>query len=203
MVVEAHKVLKRRRHRQRLLDDEEPEPVEDRPTPNINPTVIDIFSFLEQKDDDYSTVIKGIGLTAKRRKSADSINRSKSCSDILANTIQKLDHSPRHRRMISISEVFMNVTAKPDKDEQEQHQPRTLDSCGPSEPAECVGPENVESEGSCAFDPDNLCITFTVPTKDTTEEGNIPPASGASGGTRFEISKVVEEDLVVNEDDKG
>ncbi|XP_026148928.1 potassium channel subfamily K member 5-like isoform X2 [Mastacembelus armatus] len=133
MVVEAHKVLKKRRHRHRHICNEEPQPVMEKLNPNIKPTVIDIFNFLSEKDDDYSTVIKAIGVTAKNRKPAENINRSKSCSDILA--IQTLEHSPRHRRMISISEVFINANATTDDDDQVDKGSLTPESNG-DEPTE-------------------------------------------------------------------
>ncbi|XP_035528652.1 potassium channel subfamily K member 5-like [Morone saxatilis] len=193
MVVEAHKVLKKRRHRHRRFYNEEPQPVKN--NQNVKPTVIDIFDF--PKDEDYSTVIKMIGTTANRKKPADNINRSKSCSDILA--IQTLEHSPRHRRMISVSEVFMNAIAVADKDEQKGECSLIQESNQGSEPAEFVRTDN-EDKDSCAFDSETNGIFFTVPTKDATEEESVQHPDG--GGTRFTISKVVEEEDL-NKDEKG
>ncbi|CAG12038.1 unnamed protein product, partial [Tetraodon nigroviridis] len=64
MVVEAHKVLKKRR-RQRYRDfyQVEPEPVEDKDKQGEKPNVVDIFDF--PKEDDYSTIIKQIGARAQ------------------------------------------------------------------------------------------------------------------------------------------
>lgn len=90
MVVEAHKVLKKRRHRHRPFSEPEPEPVEEKP--DVKPNVIDIFNFLSEKDDDYSTVIKEIAITAKKTKPAENINRSQSCGDILATNIETLEY---------------------------------------------------------------------------------------------------------------
>ncbi|XP_070691593.1 potassium channel subfamily K member 5-like [Pempheris klunzingeri] len=198
MVVEAHKVLKKRRHRHRHFYDEEPQPEEDRQHPDEKPTVIDIFDF--PKDEDYSTVIKAIGTTANQRQPADNINRSKSCSDILGTHIQTLDHSPRHRRMISVSEVFMNAKVVVEKHEQEGCS-LLPESKGDPESAECVGTDNEENEDSSAFDSETNGIIFTVPRNDATEKESVPHPDG--GGTRFTISKVVEEKLSLVKDEKG
>lgn len=198
MVVEAHKVLKKRRHRHRRLYDVEPQSVEDKYNPDVKRSVIDIFNFLSEKEEDYSTVIKEIGIIARKRKPADNINRSKSCSDILA--IQTLDHSPRQRHMVSISEVFMNATADMDKGDQEEERSLIPEGSGELEPAECVRTGNVENKDSCAFDSENDGIIFTVPAKDTTEEQSVQHPDG--GETRFTISKV-NEDLLMDKDEKG
>ncbi|GLD63545.1 potassium channel subfamily K member 5-like protein [Lates japonicus] len=199
MVVEAHKVLRKRRHKHRHIHDEEPVPEEKKNPPNVKQSVIDIFNFLSEQEDDYSTVIKGIGLMAKQRKPpAENINRSKSCSDIL--DIQPLDHSPRRRRMISISQVIMNTKADKDKGDQEEERPLIQESNRDLKPAECVKAGDVENKDSCAFDSENAGIVFTVPAKDTTEEQSVQHPSG--GETRFTISKV-NEDLLMDKDGKG
>lgn len=201
MVVEAHKVLKRRRHKHRPFYDLQPESVEDKQSADKKPTVIDIFSYLGEKDDDdYNTVIKEIGMEG-RRTSADTINRSKSCSDILATNIQTLDHSPRRRRMLGISELFLKGKADLDKGEEDEGKSLIQESNGTSEPAVFVGTDTVETEDSCAFDSDNNGIIFTVPTKETTEEEDEQPING--DGNRFTISKVIEEDLLINKDGEG
>ncbi|XP_040900311.1 potassium channel subfamily K member 5b [Toxotes jaculatrix] len=198
MVVEAHKVLKKRRHRHRHLHDEEPQPVEDKHNPDVKPSVIDIFNFLSEEEQDYSTVIKEIGITARKRKPPDNINRSKSCSDIL--DIQVLDHSPRHRRMISISEVFMNAMADVNKGDLEEERSLIQESNGDLEHAGCVRTGNVENKDSCAFDAENEGITFTVPVKDATEEQSVQHPDGRE--TRFTITKI-NENLLMGKDEKG
>ncbi|XP_059194720.1 potassium channel subfamily K member 5-like [Centropristis striata] len=204
MVVEAHKVFKKRRHRHRQFYNEEPEPVEEKPKPDIKPSVIDIFKFLSDKEEDYSTVIMEIGTTRETAiKSAENINRSKSCSDILATNIQTLDRSPKHRRMLSISEVFIN--AKPAEDKQ-QHKVRPLveESNGVSVSAECVRTDP-ENKDSCVFAPEAGGIIISVPPGDAAEEESVPcpGGGGGGGGSRFKISKVVEEDLLTDKDEKG
>ncbi|KAI9536503.1 hypothetical protein NQZ68_032298 [Dissostichus eleginoides] len=196
MVVKAHKVFKKRRHRHRHFYDLEPEPVEEKHNPELKRSVIDIFNFLSEEEEDYSTVIKGIGTTANKTLPAYNINRSKSCSDILANNIQTLDHSPRHRRMLSISEVFINAIAVVDKS---KHKARPLiqDGNRETEPAQCVSAD--KEEESCALESNG--IFFTVPSTNTKEEEIVQHPHG--GGTRFTIAKVVEENEVMDKDEKG
>ena len=68
MVVKAHKKFKQRRHRYRNLDDEEPQQEREEQNPNIKQSVIDIFNFLSENGEDYSTVIHDIGSTGKKNK---------------------------------------------------------------------------------------------------------------------------------------
>ncbi|KAL3060398.1 hypothetical protein OYC64_014869 [Pagothenia borchgrevinki] len=196
MVVKAHKVFKKRRHRHRHFYDLEPEPVEEKHNPELKRSVIDIFNFLSEEEEDYSTVIKGIGTTANKTLPAYNINRSKSCSDILANNIQTLDHSPRHRRMLSISEVFINAIAVVDKSKHEAR-PLIQDGNRETEPAQCVSAD--KEEESCALEGDG--IFFTFPLTNTTEEEIVQHPHG--GGTRFTIAKVVEENEVMDKEEKG
>lgn len=198
MVVEAHKVLKKKRRlRHRHPYDEDPPSVEEKPKPDVKPTCIDIFDF--PKDEDYSTIIKEIGATADRTKPSENINRSKSCSDILAHNIQTLDHSPRHRRLISISEVFINAKAKEDKDGQKDVGEPGQGSNRDPDPAEGMRMDGDENEDSSVFEPETGAIHFTVPDKNPAEEESVPHPGG--GGTRFKIFKVEEEHL--DNDEKG
>lgn len=195
MVVEAHKVLRKRRHRQKHYEEAEPE--EEKPEDDVKPTVIDIFHFQSEPDEDYSTIIKGIGIEAKRKKPNDKINRSKSCSDILVNNIQTLERSPRHRRMISISEVFSSVKADMEKSKRERERPAAPEST--TDPgrrdAERTGGEG-EADRGAAADSDGDGIVFTVPGEDGPAGKSVEHPAG--GETRFKISKVVEEDLLVD-----
>lgn len=108
MVVEAHKVLKKRRmRRHRLPTDDVPEKKEVKKTPKPPPRsgVIDIFEFMSEKVEDYSDVIRAIGADEKRRKKKqeEELARSKSCSDLLQGLVIPLDHSPRLQRRFSVS----------------------------------------------------------------------------------------------------
>lgn len=190
MVVEAHKVFKKRRHRHK--HEEEPQPVEDKYNPGGNASVIDIFNFLSEKEEDYSTIIKEIGIMAKQKNATDNINRSKSCSDILT-----LDHSPRHRRIISISEVFVNAKGDIDK---EQKLSLIQESKGGPGPADGTRTRNVENNDSAALDSDTHGIVFAVAAQDA-PEGQIAQHPDG-GGTRFKISKV-NEDVLIDKDKDG
>ncbi|XP_037310732.1 potassium channel subfamily K member 5-like [Pungitius pungitius] len=199
MVVIAHKVLKKRRHKHRHLFNEEPHSNDEKPNPEgkLRPSVIDIFNFLSEKEENYSTVIKEIG--AIKRKPAH-INRSKSCSDILATNIETLDHSPRHKRMISVSEVFVNAEPVVGQDEQDSR-PIIQESCPDPESAEWQWTDHEEKKDSCPPDSESHGIVFTAPTKDDAQEGSAADAGGA--GLRFLISKVEEDYLLMNQVEKG
>ncbi|KAM8868824.1 potassium channel subfamily K member 5b [Spinachia spinachia] len=187
MVVIAHKVLKKRRHRHRHLYGEEPHSLEEKQNPegNPRPSVIDIFNFLSEKEENYSTVIKEIGEIT--RKPAH-INRSKSCSDILVTNIQTLDHSPRHKRMISVSEVFVNAEPVVGQDEQDLRP--IVESCQDPESAEWQWTDNQENKDGCPLDSESCGIILTVSTKDDKQEESAQDAGGV--GLRFMISKVEE-----------
>ncbi|XP_029360052.1 potassium channel subfamily K member 5-like isoform X2 [Echeneis naucrates] len=192
MVVEAHKVLKKRRQKHRHPSHEEPQSEEDKHNPVVKPSVVDIFNFMSDKEEDYSTVIKGIGNNTKGQP-ADNINRSKSCSDILT-----LDHSPRHRRLVSISEVFMNTKADVGKDYQERY---SLIQINKEDPERAESTQNPKNKASHASNSEIVDSISTVPTKIkfATEEQTTQKPDG--GGTRFKISKVNE--VALNENENG
>ena len=196
MVVKAHKKFKQRRHKYRNIDDEEPQQEGEKQNPQLKQSVIDIFNFLSENEEDYSTVIHDIGSMAKIRIPEEKVNRSKSCSDILA--IRNLDHSPSHKHMISISQVFM--TANVAREEERPPQESNRDS----EPPECARTaDSMENKDSCASEPDNDGIFFTVPARDAAEDCISKTVQQAAGGdSRFKISKV-NEDLVMDKDEKG
>lgn len=197
MVVEAHKVLKkRRRQRHRHFYQEEPKSIEDKDKQEVNPDVIDIFNF--PKEDDYSTIIKQIGATAQEIKGKDNMNRSKSCSDILSPNILTLDHSPRHRRLISISEVFMN-SVMPKREEKEEDGLTSISS-GVTETTECSRTENEENKEGGASEGESCAIVFTVPPKEVREEKSVQRSNGKA--LRFQIYKVKEDDLLKSKDNK-
>lgn len=197
MVVEAHKVLKkRRRQRHRHFYLEEPEPVEDKDKQAEKPNVIDIFNF--PKEDDYSTVIKQIGAAAQETKRNDNMNRSKSCSDILSTNILTLDQSPRHRRLISISEVFMNSVVP--KHEQKKADVPINVSSGETEAPECASTENEENKECGVSEADSHPIVFTVPPKDAREEKSVQRPNNRA--LRFQIHRVQEEDMLLSKDNK-
>ncbi|XP_034554075.1 potassium channel subfamily K member 5-like isoform X2 [Notolabrus celidotus] len=161
MVVEAHKVFKKKRHKHRHPFDEDPPSVEDKPNLDIKPTCIDIFDFPE--DADYSTIIREIGASAQKRKPDENINRSKSCSDILGHNIQTLEHSPRHKRLISISDVFINAKAKVDKDGQKDVGVPEQESNKDPDPAEGVRMDQDENKNGSVFLFETEGIHVTLP----------------------------------------
>ncbi|XP_067273359.1 potassium channel subfamily K member 5b [Pseudorasbora parva] len=107
MVVEAHKVLKKRRlRRHKLPIDDVPETKEVKKAPKMRPLNggIDIFDFMSEKVEDYTDVIRAIGADEKRKKrQEEELARSKSCSDLLQGLVIPLDHSPRLKRRFSVS----------------------------------------------------------------------------------------------------
>uniref|UniRef100_A0A3Q2PHD2 Potassium channel, subfamily K, member 5b n=1 Tax=Fundulus heteroclitus TaxID=8078 RepID=A0A3Q2PHD2_FUNHE len=204
MVVEAHKVLKKKRHhrhRNRPLYNQEPDSEEERHRPDQKPTVVDIFNFLSEKDEDYSTVIKEIGNNARKRKPPElkNINRSKSCSDILANSIRALDHSPRHRRHISLSDVF--AEAKVDESKQEEEGLLRQETTEEPTPEEREQTDQEEDQNHGSSESVNGGITFTAPNRDVAEEEKVQHPEG--GETRFTISKVAENNLTSDNNEKG
>lgn len=195
MVVEAHKVLRRKRqhrHRNRPLYMEPDPEQQQKQQKDERPTVVDIFNFLSEKDEDYSTVIKEIGINARRKKPQpiQNINRSKSCSDILANSIHKLEHSPRHKRHISLSEVFANAMVDGSKQEEEENIKEST-----SEACEITDREENRNDGSSESVNDG--ITFTAPDRDAAEEEKVQHPG--VGETRFTISKVAENSVCTDE----
>lgn len=196
MVVEAHKVLKKRR-RQRYRDfyQVEPEPVEDKDKQGEKPNVVDIFDF--PKEDDYSTIIKQIGARAQEIKSKDNMNRSKSCSDILSTNILTLDQSPQHRRLISISQVFVNAIVP----KSEQKEAEVLKSASRGEAKAPVCAREKEEKEECGMsDVESHPIVFTVPPKDAREEESVQ--SPKNRALSFQIYRVQEEDMLLSKDNK-
>ncbi|XP_031595086.1 potassium channel subfamily K member 5-like [Oreochromis aureus] len=200
MVVDASKVLKKKwqKRRHRNFYHEELESLEDKPHENVKPNVIDIFGFLSEKEEDYNTVIKEIGMTKRKPAPADKMNRSKSCSDLLGTSIHNLEHSPRRRRMISISEVFLNVKAEGDNDTKDEKLPLLQESTGDPEPCEKTDEE--QKKDSCAADSEDHDIALSGPAKIEEEETVEHPDGGE---TRFRISKVAEEELLLENIEKG
>lgn len=197
MVVEAHKVLKkRRRQRHRHFYQEEPKPPEDKDTQGVNPDVIDIFNF--PKGVDYSTIIKQIGAAAQETKSKDNMNRSKSCSDIVSTNILTLDHSPRHRRLISVSEVFMSSVTP--KREEKEEDGLTSVSSGTTETTECSRTEHEEHKEGGASEDGGSPVGLAAPPKEAREDRSVQRSNGKA--LRFQIYKVTEEDLIKSKDDK-
>lgn len=198
MVVDASKVLKKKwqKRRHRNFYHEELVSLEDKPHGNVKPNVVDIFGFLSEKEEDYNTVIKEIGMKRRKPAPADKMNRSKSCSDLHGTSIHNLEHSPRRRRMISISEVFLNAKAEGDNDTKDEMLPLLQESMG--DPEVRVETDE-EQKDSCAADSEDCDNALSGPAK--IEEETVEHPDG--GETRFRISKVAEEELLLGNDEKG
>lgn len=111
MVVEAHKVLKKRRQMRHRFSPYGVDDVRKAPLPHVG-SIVDIFNFMSEKGEDYSDVIRAIGTAEKRKKQQEEeLTRSKSCSDLLKQMVVPLDQSPRQKRRFSIGDnVFMVIS---------------------------------------------------------------------------------------------
>lgn len=111
MVVEAHKVLKKRRQMRHKLSPAQLEEIHKAPLPHA-PSIVDIFKFMSEKGEDYSDVIRAIGTAEKKRKQQEEeLTRSKSCSDLLKQMVVPLEQSPRQKRRFSIGDnVYMVIS---------------------------------------------------------------------------------------------
>lgn len=110
MVVEAHKVLKKRRQMRHKLSPYNIDYIPKAPLPHVN-SIVDIFKFMSEKGEDYSDVITAIGKAEKMKKQQEELTRSKSCSDLLKELVVPLDQSPRQKRRFSIGDnVYMVIS---------------------------------------------------------------------------------------------
>ncbi|XP_062322674.1 potassium channel subfamily K member 5-like [Osmerus eperlanus] len=208
MVVEVHKVFKKRRQRHRLPPDQRHHPEKDKQVaPLQRPMAIDIFNFLSEREaEDYSTVIKKIGVVARRKVIPEEVvGRSKSCSDLLE--ICTLEHSPRQRRRFSIGEpVFVRPPESLGNSfamEQEEEPLLPQEDYRDPVPEEKL-PDKVTTgeEGGCVDDPNETpCPANSRHTSSTSTEESVRHPRG--GSTRFTISKVVMGDGREDNDENG
>ncbi|XP_041951023.1 potassium channel subfamily K member 5-like [Alosa sapidissima] len=133
MVVEAHKVFKKRRYQrrhrfsleERRQHEETQVSVHSHGAAEPKPSVIDIFNYLTVREEDYGAIIKQIGSepnTERKKKkkkvtiqevTIQDVPRSKSCNDILNDmgVIMTLEHSPRLKRRFSISDNIFSIVS--------------------------------------------------------------------------------------------
>lgn len=200
MVVEAHKVLKKKRqhwHRHHHHHNyQELEPKKEKQHTDQRPTVVDIFSYRSKEEEDYSTVIKEIGLAARRKKQVENLNRSKSCSDLLADNIQILEHSPVYRRNFS----FHDLCASAELGDIEQEKENLLRQGSVKKPklTARVKTDHQENKSECSSKSEPTL--FSEPATDESAE-KVQHPSGAE--TRFRISKVPEKDLPSDDNENG
>lgn len=199
MVVEAHKVLKKRRlRRHKLPIDDVPEKKEvkkaQKPPPRSG--VIDIFEFMSEKVEDYTDVIRAIGAAEKRKKKQEEeLARSKSCSDLLHGLVIPLDHSPRLKRRFSVSANMCMVISGESTDglnnNQEEQTLLKENHRDPKDP-EIVreGIKISEKPRQCAWDNRQSDPSiFQSPVQR-------PTVTTSNRGSRFSVSKVSEDHLL-------
>lgn len=199
MVVEAHKVLKKRRlRRHKLSIDDIPEiNVEVKKAPKAPPLsgVIDIFQFMSEKVEDYSDVIRAIGADEKRRKKKqeEELSRSKSCSDLLHGLVIPLEHSPRLKRRFSISANMCMVTSEESTTDQEVQKllmENHRDFMFIQQIPERGGKLGTENPGDHAWDSRKSDPSiFRSPVQSCTITRN-------NGDSRFSVSKVSEDHIL-------
>ncbi|XP_028857971.1 potassium channel subfamily K member 5b [Denticeps clupeoides] len=220
MVVEAHKVLKKRRHQRRhkVLPDvqqlhEDPEHGLHKKPLEHKATFIDIFNYLTVKDEDYSDVIKKIGLEARKEKEKkvkkkvtinEEVTRSKSCNDLLSEMkIETMDHSPRLKRRFSVSEKILSQVSDSlmSLAEDQEHQ-SLLDVFKKDHAIDelCLDEEKVDQRGWCPWD-SREPITQS-PSTIISKENNRENHRREERKRRFTVYKVPEDDLVESEDEQ-
>lgn len=191
MVVEAHKVLKKRRmRRHRLPIDDIPEKKEVKKALKPPPLsgVIDIFDFMSEKVEDYTDVIRAIGADERRKKKQEEeLARSKSCSDLLHGLVIPLDHSPRLKRRFSVSANMCMVTSGESTDglnNNQEEQTLLKEHQGDTKN------KREEKPGRCAWDSRKSDPSvFQSPVQR-------PNLTTSNGGSRFSVSKVSEDQLL-------
>ena len=171
MVVEAHKVLKKRRYQRRhrlsleeLRHHEETQVSVCSRAAEPKPSAIDIFNYLTVKEEDYCAIIKKIGAEPKKEKKKkkvtiqEDVPRSKSCNDILNDMgiIMTLEQSPRLKRHLSFSgNVFTVVSESKESmgstatDEESQN---LLEDSGEDQSPEGSSPEQEGKVKLCSWD---------------------------------------------------
>uniref|UniRef100_A0A8C7PKA8 Potassium channel domain-containing protein n=1 Tax=Oncorhynchus mykiss TaxID=8022 RepID=A0A8C7PKA8_ONCMY len=204
MVVSAHKVLKKRRQRHRMdhLDHRWQLEKDDIRSPRRLPTAVDIFNFLSEKHEDYSTAIRQIGAAAKPKPKMEfkELSRSKSCSDILGTNIQTLEHSPRRlRRHLSISHNMLLSSFGMGEEGQRLIEDDPVFMKDPGFEENCLDRDTRVKAVYVSNSKENLNPADLGP--NINKEENVQNQDG--GENRFTVSKVVEGDSGEENDEKG
>lgn len=198
MVVEAHKVLKKRRlRRHRLPIDDVPEKkvVKKAPKPPPRTGVIDIFDFMSEKVEDYTDIIRAIGAAAKSKKQEEELARSKSCSDLLHGLVIPLDHSPRLKRRFSVSANMCKVISGESTDglnnNQEEQTLLKEHHRGLKDP-------KIVREGVKLSEKPKHCAWETRKSDPSIFQSPVqsPTVTTSNRGSRFSVSKVSEDHLL-------
>ncbi|KAK7133415.1 hypothetical protein R3I94_015329 [Phoxinus phoxinus] len=199
MVVEAHKVLKKRRlRRHKLPIDDVPKKKEGKKAQKLPRLTgaIDIFEFMSEKVEDYTDVIRAIGAAEKRKKKQEEeLARSKSCSDLLQGLIIPLDHSPRLKRRFSVSaNMRMDISGESmdglnnNQEKQALLKEHHRDQKNPK--IDRKGIKSAEMPGLCSWETRKSDPSiFQSPVQS-------PTVTTSNRGSRFSVSKVSEDHLV-------
>lgn len=194
MVVEAHKVLKKRRlRRHRLPIDDVPVKKEVKKAPKPPPLsgVIDIFEFMSEKVEDYSDIIQAIGTDKRRKKKQqeEELARSKSCSDLLHGLVIPLDHSPRLKRRFSVSANMCMVMSGESTDSLNNNNNQEEQTLLKEHQGD-TNNKREEKPRRCAWDSRRSDPSvFQSPVQS-------PTLTTSNGGSRFSVSKVSEDHLL-------
>ncbi|XP_051501327.1 potassium channel subfamily K member 5b [Myxocyprinus asiaticus] len=191
MVVEAHKVLKKRRlKRLKLPIDDVPITKEIKKAPKPPPLsgVIDIFQFMSEKVEDYSDVIRAIGaeeMRKKKQQQEEELARSKSCSDLLHGLVIPLDHSPRLKRRFSVSaNMCMAISGESTEGLNNNQEGQALLKEPHRDPKD---PKLVENLERCAWDSYPTLFQSSVQS---------PTSTINNGDSRFSVSKISEDNIL-------
>lgn len=183
MVVEAHKVLKKRRQMRHKLSLSQLDQMQKAALPHTS-SIVDIFKFMSEKGEDYSDVIRAIGSAEKRRKqNEEELTRSKSCSDLVKQMLVPLEQSPRQKRRFSIGDNVYMVLSRVRGSAGDLEECRSLQE----EPCAAPPPYSEHQKPSAV-----LHRSFQIPSFNFSSEDD----SGNAGGTsRFSVCPVDEDQL--------
>ncbi|XP_062407171.1 potassium channel subfamily K member 5b [Sardina pilchardus] len=230
MVVEAHKVFKKRRYQRRhrfSLEQHEETlvSVHSHGAAEPKPSVIDIFNYLTVKEEDYGAIIKQIGSepsTEKKKKKKkkvtiqEDVPRSKSCNDILNDTgvIMTLEQSPRLKRRLSISDnvfTFSKANGSIASGAEHDENQVLLEDSGEDQSPEGNSPEGSSPQQGnaakrwCSWDstePDPTPTQSQIGTAEQDVKTNKEEVEDG-GGNRFTVSKVAEDAPKEEEEEDG
>lgn len=195
MVVEAHKVLKKRRQMRHKLSPAQLEQIHKAPLPHA-PSIVDIFKFISEKGEDYSDVIRAIGKAEKKKKQQEEeLTRSKSCSELLKQMVVPLEQSPRQKRRFSIGDNVYMVISRARGSTGDLEETRSLQELAQDpdlDNKKCSEKEVVKRSGSLKWDSRNVTQrSIQIPSFrfsfDTDDSGTL------EGTQRFSVTRVNED----------
>ncbi|KAM9435171.1 potassium channel subfamily K member 5b [Clarias gariepinus] len=196
MVVEAHKVLKKRRLMHKLSP-AQLEEMHKAQLPHV-PSIVDIFKFMSAKGEDYSDVIRAIGMAEnKKKQQEEELTRSKSCSELLKQVLVPMEQSPRQKRRFSIGDnVYMVISRVRGSTGDEEEECKSLQE-EPSHDPELSKEKSSEKEvlkraGSLVWDSRNVVQrSFQIPS--FTFSCDADDSETQEGTSRFSVTRVNED----------